>query len=87
MSPAKCPLRRCLYGVARLVQFRSELAIVIALAAGIGAGVVARHFLPVSLTPPATFAAPQPSADRHSPSPLATPPAAGGAPARTAADR
>ena len=55
--------RRRLHAVVRFIQFRSELAILITLAMGVGAGALARSALPVRVGPPAVFAAPTPPAD------------------------
>jgi hypothetical protein len=50
--------RSRLDALARLIQFRSELAILAVLAMGIGAGAVARMVLRGGLGPPAIIAAP-----------------------------
>lgn len=62
-APFPAP-RRWLRAAARLIQFRSELAIGVALAAGVAAGAVARHVLPVSKSQAATFDA---ALDRREP--------------------
>ena len=51
-------LRRWLRAAARLIQFRSEVAIAVALAAGVAAGAVARHVVPANRSEAATPAAP-----------------------------
>jgi hypothetical protein len=65
-----------LAAVARLIQFRSELAILVVLAGGVLLGIVARQVLPVSTSPsagiaapPRRLAAPQRTPDRATPPP------------------
>jgi len=57
-SDKPTPRSSALAAVARLIQFRSELAIVVVLAGGVLLGMVARQVLPVSSGPSAGIAAP-----------------------------
>jgi hypothetical protein len=52
------PGSSALAAVARLIQFRSELAILVVLAGGVLLGALARQVLPVSIGPSAGIAAP-----------------------------
>ena len=57
-----------LRALARLIHFRSELAIVITLGAGAAAGAAARHVLPLDRGQAATFAAPASQSEQIPPS-------------------
>ena len=52
------PLARSLRALARVIQFRSELAILVTLAAGAAAGAAARSVLAPAGGPPAVLAIP-----------------------------
>ena len=56
--------RACLRGAARLIQFQSEVAIAVTLAAGVAAGVLARNVLPDNRGQAATLAAPADGSDQ-----------------------
>ena len=56
--------RQGLRAVARFIQFRSELAILAVLGAGVAAGTAGRYLLPVPPRPSAGFASPPPAFDR-----------------------
>jgi hypothetical protein len=73
----------CLHRAARVIQFRSELAIAVVLALGVAAGAAARRVLPLSPGPSAVIASPDDDAARRRPDrPPSTP--AGTIPARSA---
>ena len=69
MSTATAPTPKApLRALARLIQFRSEVAIAVALAAGAAAGAAARHVLPLDRGQAATLAAPANASEQLPPS-------------------
>jgi len=56
-------LRRSRLLVVRIIQYRSEVAILVVLGMGLVAGIVARHVLSLTSGPSAGFAAPRPALD------------------------
>ena len=63
MNTRRSPISRLLSSLARVIQFRSELAILAVLAGGVVAGMVVRGLRP---GPSATIAAPSAGADHRS---------------------